>query len=69
MLGPGFYNFVVLTSVGASGGILVAWRDRISHQGIYKIDSHSVSVQFGSAEGSPWWLKCVYGPQGNEAKI
>jgi exonuclease III len=69
MLGPDFCDFVVLPSVGASGGILVAWRDRISHQGNYRIDSHSVSVQFGLEEGSPWWLTCVYGPQGNEAKI
>jgi exonuclease III len=69
MLGPDFKNFVVMPSVGASGGILVAWRDRLSYQGLYRIDSHSVSVQFGSAQGSPWWLTCVYDPQGNEAKV
>ena len=28
-----------------------------------------MTIQFSSAEGQPWWLTCVYGPQGNEEKI
>jgi exonuclease III len=30
LLGPEFSNYVYLPSVGVSGGILVAWRDRLT---------------------------------------
>jgi hypothetical protein len=33
------------------------------------VDNHSASVQFCSANCSPWWLTCVYGPQDNQEKI
>jgi exonuclease III len=69
MLGPAFGSYKFLPSVGASGGILVAWHDRLGSSGNFRIDAHSVSIQFSSRDGLPWWLACVYGPQGTEAKI
>jgi exonuclease III len=69
MLGPKFSNYIFLPLVGASRGILVAWRDCLGSPGSSRTDGHSVSVQFCPVEGPPWWLTCVYGPQGSEAKI
>jgi hypothetical protein len=31
LLGPDFSNFIFLPSVGSSGGILVAWRNRLGY--------------------------------------
>jgi hypothetical protein len=70
MLGSNFdTNFISQLSVGASGGILVAWRQGLRPTGATRIDNFSVSVQFGSSNGEPWWLTCVYGLQGTEEKI
>jgi exonuclease III len=70
MLGSDFdSNFISLPSAGASRGILVAWRNALGVTGATRIDSFSVSVQFCPSSGEPWWLTCVYGPQGNEEKI
>ncbi|KAL5647183.1 hypothetical protein ACJX0J_041538, partial [Zea mays] len=69
MLGPAFDNFVFLPSVGASGGILVAWKNSIGICASSRVDGHSVSVNFHSSTSPPWWLTCVYGPQGNQEKI
>jgi exonuclease III len=70
MLGPAFDNFIFLPSVGASGGILlVAWKNSIGVYAGSRVDEHSVSVNFHSSTGSPRWLTCVYGPQGNHEKI
>jgi exonuclease III len=69
MLGPAFDNFVFLPSVGASGGILVAWKNSIGVCAGSRVDEYSVSVNFHSSTSSPWWLTCVYGPQGNRDKI
>jgi hypothetical protein len=57
MLGPAFDNFVFLPSVGASGGILVAWKNSIGVCAGSRVDEHSV---FHSSTSSPWWLTCVY---------
>jgi exonuclease III len=62
-------NFICLPAVGASGGIVLAWRSRIGATLTSRIDSCSASVQFSSPAWEPWWLTCVYGPQGNDAKI
>jgi hypothetical protein len=35
----------------------------------FRLDAYITSVQFGSVLGVPWWLTCVYGPQGNDEKI
>jgi exonuclease III len=70
MLGIDFYNnFICLPAIGASGGIVLAWRSRIGAILASRIHSFSTSVQFSSPSGVHWWLTCVYGPQGNDAKI
>lgn len=62
-------NVTFLTSVGASGGILMAWRTKLGAVGATKIDSFSVSVQFCLDNADPQWLTVVYGPQGIEEKL
>jgi exonuclease III len=69
MLGSDFSSFVELPSIGASGGILVAWRNSVGTTGETRVDEHSISVQFRLQDGQTWWLTCVYGPQGSEEKI
>jgi exonuclease III len=69
MLGPAFGSFQFLPSAGANGGILIAWQDRLGCLKNFRIDAHSVSIQFNPKDGVPWWLTFVYGPQGTEAKI
>jgi exonuclease III len=69
MLGSDFTGSLALPSIGARGGILIAWRQHLGVTGATRTDVHSVSVQFCSEEGHHWWLTCVYGPQSNEAKI
>jgi exonuclease III len=69
MLGSDFSNFLVLPSLGASGGILVAWKHHLGSTGLNRIDDHSISVQFCTQEGQAWWLTCVYGPQSSEEKV
>ena len=69
MLGSDFTGSLALPSIGARGGILIAWRQHLGVTGANRTDIHSVSVQFCSEEGHPWWLTCVYGPQSNEANI
>ena len=64
MLGSDFdNNFSFLPSVGASGGILIAWRYGLGAVGATRVDAHSVSIQICPSNGCPWWLTCVYGPQ------
>ena len=58
-----------LPSVGASGGILVAWRHALGPTTATRVDNFSVSVQFFPTNGHAWWLTCVYGPQGDENKV
>jgi len=69
MLAADFSQFIFLPSVGASGGILVTWRRDVGVTGLTRVDNQSVSVQFSSRNNHPWWLTCVYGPQGTEQKI
>jgi exonuclease III len=68
-LGPDFSEFLVVPSVGASWGILVAWRRHISVFGNPRIDNHSITIRVSQTNGQHWWLTCVYGLQGNDAKI
>jgi exonuclease III len=68
-LGSDFSDYAVVPSVGASGGILVAWRRHIGVSGVRRVDNNSVTIQFAAKNGQAWWLTCVYGPQGNEDKI
>jgi len=68
-LGSDFSEFLTVPSIGASGGILVAWRRHIGSSNARRIDNHSLSIQFIPENGQSWWLTCVYGPQGNDEKI
>jgi hypothetical protein len=56
-------------AVGASGGILIVWKQGLGSTGERHIDNHSISVPFCLAGGQSWWPTCVYGPQGNDEKI
>jgi exonuclease III len=47
----------------------VAWRRHISVFGNLRIDNHSITTRVSQTNGQHWWLTCVYGPQGNDAKI
>jgi mannosylglycoprotein endo-beta-mannosidase len=70
MLGSDFdNNYIFLPSVGASGGILIAWRSCLGMVSARRVDTFSASVQFNSDNRGSWWLTCVYGPQDNQAKI
>jgi len=68
-LGSDFSDFTFAPSIGASGGILIAWRRHIGVSTAQRVDNHSVTVQFSPVNGQSWWLTCVYGPQGNDEKI
>ena len=68
-LGLDFSDFIATPSVGASGGILIAWRRHIRVFVALRVDNHSVTVQFSIENGPSWWLTNVYGPQGNDNKI
>lgn len=53
MLGSDFdNNFVFLPSAGASGGILIAWRNHLGTIGASRLDSHCASVQFCPVNGN-----------------
>jgi hypothetical protein len=62
-------NFISLPTLGASGGIIVAWIARVGAAVNFRLDTYNASTQFGSVLGVSWWLTCVYGPQGNDEKI
>ena len=69
ILGVDFEHFVYLPCLGASGGILVAWKCHLQVTRLSRVDTFSVSVQFKYSNGQHWWLTNVYGPQSNEDKI
>jgi len=61
-LGADFSDYIVVPSVGASGGILIAWRHHIGVSGVQRVDNNRVTIQFAARDGQAWWLTCVYGP-------
>lgn len=69
MLGSAFSHYIHLPSVGATGGILICWKDNLGAALSARVDAFSVSVQLSSAEGTLWWLTCVYGPQDRPSKL
>lgn len=69
MLGSDFTNRIDLPAVGASGGIVVAWRHGLGPTNATRIDNYSLSIQFSPNNLQPWWLTCVYGPQGDDNKL
>jgi hypothetical protein len=68
-LGSDFYQFSFLPLIGASDGILIAWRRHLGVTGQKRIDNYCISIQFCNANNRNWWLTCVYGPQRNGDKI
>jgi exonuclease III len=64
-----FSDYVVLPSIGASGGILIAWKQQVRATGNRRLGNHIVSVQLCTGVGTPWWLTVVYGPLLNEDRI
>ena len=69
MLGSDFSHWIDLPAAGASGGILVAWRQGLGPATASRVDNYSVSLQFSPTALEPWWLTCVYGPQGDDNKV
>ena len=69
MLGSDFTNFLELPAIGTSGGILIAWRHGLGQSSASRVDQFSGSVKFSPTGLQPWWLTCVYGPQGDDNKI
>ena len=70
MLGSDFdNNYIFLPSVGASGGILIAWRGCLGTVSAKRVDTFSASVQFIFDNRGSWWLTCVYGPQDDQTKV
>jgi exonuclease III len=68
-LGSNFVHKLFLPSVGTSGGILVARRNEIGPASATRVDHHSVTIRFSPRDHLPWWLTCVYGPQGDSNRI
>lgn len=52
-LGSDFTSYIQLPAVGASGGVLVAWRHRIGVTGANRVDANSISIQFCANDGTP----------------
>lgn len=65
-----FDSFCFLPSVGASGGILVAWKGSLfSGVEIFQ-NEFSISIEFTSlANNDTWVLRTVYGPCTSERKM
>jgi exonuclease III len=69
VLGSNFSHFTQLPSVGASGGILLAWKHNLGPAATVRIDNHCISVQFNPSDGHAWWFTGVYGSQGDDNKL
>lgn len=56
-------KFEILPSVGASGGLLIAWNEQIFKGQLYHINEFSLTIHFTSSHnGEQWILSNVYGP-------
>jgi hypothetical protein len=56
-------KFEYLPSVGASGGLLIAWNEHLFQRHIFHVNDYSISIQFTSTQsGETWYLTNVYGP-------
>lgn len=59
----GFDSFECLPSVGASGGILIAWKSTLFREELLFSNEFAQSVEFISLHNDARWiLTCVYGP-------
>lgn len=67
---PNFDEFIYVPSVGASGGLLVAWKSQLFSRTIKIISGFSVAVELCSKHDESFWtLLNVYGPCTPEGKI
>lgn len=65
-----FDAFVFPPSVGASGGLLVAWRSNLSDGSLKLSTSYALAVQFTSKLNCAVWnLINIYGPCTNEGRV
>lgn len=65
-------NFVLLPADGTRGGYYYYYclEECNSSGPSFRVDSHSVSVQFAEVEGRNWWFTGgVYGPQEDDDKL
>jgi exonuclease III len=68
--GPGFRDFLVVPSVGASGGLLIAWNEDIVHLDLIASNQYFILASCQSKiTGESWYLGNVYGPQGTADKL
>jgi len=59
----GFDSFDFLPSVGASGGIIIAWKRALFAGQRLFINEFALSIQFTSLHNNTdWILTCMYGP-------
>lgn len=66
----GFDSFEYLPSVGASGGILVAWKGALFKGNKIFSNDFCISLEFTSAHNNAQWiLTAVYGPCTPEGKV
>lgn len=69
ILGRDFRHFVDLPAQGTLGGILVAWRDGALESAHWRVQRHSVSVNFKTDDTGNWWFTGVYDPQHDAEKV
>jgi len=66
---PDFDRFEYLPSVGASGGILTAWKSKLFSGELIFSNEHAISVQMSSMHNNDSWLLTnVYAPCTDEGK-
>jgi exonuclease III len=62
--GPNFRDHLAVPSVGASGGMLIAWNEDVVHLDLVASNQHFMLVCYQSKiTGESWYLENVYGPQ------
>lgn len=63
------FDYVFVPSVGAAGGVLLAWRRDVWEASLPTALTHSISVKLKcTGSHDAWWLTAVYGPQSDKAK-
>lgn len=60
---PAFDQYVVLPSVGASGGAIIIWKSHLFHGSLIFQNSYALSVELNSRHnGDHWILTNIYAP-------
>lgn len=67
---PGFDAFEILPSIGASGGIITAWRSRFFSGKLFHQNNFAITVKLTAKHnGDVWFLTNVYGPCIHDGKL